>query len=182
MARKAWAALAIGVVLLGSLTTAEAARPPPAPVPLGDNTYRLTRSARFAFSFNTDKLEKQARAGAAKFCAAMGKKMKEVSMSSEKASVIYGGFSQATLIFKALDPSDPEVAEAPAAVAGTSDLAMLVALHDKKLLSDAEFEAAKQRLSERSQDLDQLLELKRKGILTDAEFEAAKSRLMERAK
>ena len=59
---------------------------------------------------------------------------------------------------------------------------MLVALHDKKLLSDEEFDAARKRLEARSSELDQLLELKRKGILTDAEFEAAKNRLMERTK
>jgi hypothetical protein len=172
----------VGVVLLGSLSTAKATAPKPDPVPMGDNTYSLTRSARFAFSFSTDKLEKKAREDAGKFCAGMGKKMKEVSISAEKASLIHGGFSKATIIFKALDPADTELADAPIPVARSSDLEKLVDLHDKKLLSDAEFEAARKRLNEKSSDLGQLLELKRKGILTDAEFEAARNRLMERAK
>jgi Short C-terminal domain len=172
----------VGLVVFGSLSTAEAAAPKPAPVSLGNNTYRLTRSARFAFSFDTDKLKKQAREDAIKFCDSLGKKMKELSISAEKASLIYGGFSSATIIFKALDPADPELADASTPATGLNDLDMLVHLHDRKLLSDAEFESAKNRLNERSSDLDALLELKRKGVLTDAEFEAARNRLMERAK
>ena len=180
--RRMTAAFWIGVILLGAVGPAQAARPKPAPVRIGDNTYSLTRSARFAFSFDTEKLKAEAREDAAKFCAGLGKRMKEVSISAQKASLLYGGFSEATIIFKALDPGDPELAEAPGRASGASDLEMLGELHDKKLLSDAEYEAARQRLQARSADLDQLLELKRRGILNDAEFEAARNRLLERAK
>ena len=171
----------IDVFLLGSLS-AVAAPPKPVPVPMGDNTYSLTRSARFAFSFGTDKLEREAREDAAKFCAGLGKRMKEVSISTEKTSLLHGGFSKATLIFKALEPADPELAETPIPGADLSDLEMLVDLHDKKLLSDAEFEVARKRLDEKSSELNELLALKRKGILTEAEFETARNRLTERAK
>jgi hypothetical protein len=54
-------------------------------------------------------------------------------------------------------------------------------LHDRKLLSDAEYEDATKRLKERLSDLDQLVELHRKGVLTDTEYEAARRRLTERA-
>jgi hypothetical protein len=108
--------------------------------------------------------------------------MKEVSISTEKTSLLHGGFSKATLIFKALEPADPELAETPIPGADLSDLEMLVDLHDKKLLSDAEFEVARKRLDEKSSELNELLALKRKGILTEAEFETARNRLTERAK
>jgi hypothetical protein len=172
----------VGVLLLGSLGTAQADSPKPAPVPMGDNTYSLTRSSGFALALGTAGLKEKAREDAEKFCADMGKRMKVVSISAEKASLIHGGYSKATIIFKAVDPAEPDMGEAPTGGGGANDLQMLIGLHDKKLLSDAEFEAAKQRLNEKSEDLDQLLELKRKGILTDADFEAARSRLMERAK
>lgn len=174
-------ALGIGVTLVGLSLPASAAPPPPVPVSLGHDTYRLTRSSRWAFSFNTEKLERLAREDAAKFCTGMGRKMKEVSISSDKASLLYGGFSQATIVFKALDPSDPEFGPA-AGAAPPSDRQMLEALHDRQLLSDAEYQAAKQRLTEKSGEMEQLLELRQKGILSEAEFEAAKARLLERAK
>jgi len=175
------AAIGLGVALLGTALPVRAAAPPPAPVSLGNDTYRLTHSARWTFSYNTEKLERLAREDAARFCAGLGRKMKEVSISSQKASVLYGGISQATIVFKALDPSDPEFGAA-AGAAPASDLQMLEALHDKQLLSDAEYQAARQRLAAKSAEMGQLEELRSKGVLTEAEFEAAKARLLEKAK
>lgn len=183
-----------GVVLLGFPGAAVAADSQAAPEPMGNNTYRLTRTAGFAFLRNTAKLEKEARMDAIEFCASLGRKMKEVSMTSKKASPILGGISHATIIFTALDPADPEVASLPLPAArtpgaapsepahrtGVGDLDKLVGLHDRKLLSDAEFEDAKSRVKEGSNDLDLLVELQRKGVLTDAEFEAAQRRLAAR--
>jgi hypothetical protein len=181
-------ALWVGVVLLEFPGTAVAADSQPAPVAMGDNTYSLTRRAGFAFIRNTTQLEKEARADATEFCASLGRKMKEVSISSQKASPIFGGISQATIVFKALDPADPELAgtqasaaNTPALAAGAGDLEKLAGLHDRKLLSDSEYEDATKRLKERLNNLDQLVELHRKGVLTDAEFEAARRRLMEHA-
>jgi hypothetical protein len=206
MTTNCWGRMAIvlwvGVVLLGFPGAAVADDSQPAPVAMDKNTYSLTRKAGFAFLRNTAKLEKEARMDATEFCASLGRKMKEVSMTSEKASLVFGGISQATIIFKALDPTDPEVAgppalpvsasvpaarapapaaNAPAPAAGAGDLDKLAGLHDRKLLSDAEFEDAKNRVKERSNDLDLLVELRRKGVLTDAEFEAAQRRLTVRA-
>jgi len=174
--------LMLGLLLLGAAGAALAAPPPPAPVPLGDHTYRLTHTARWTFSYNTDKLERLAREDAARFCASLGKRMKEVSMSAQKASVFYGGVSSATIVFKALDLSDPELAAAPGAAPPPSDRQMLDALHDKHLLSDPEYDAARERMAEQSPEMAQLVELHRKGILSDTEFEAAKARLHEQAK
>ena len=181
-------ALWVGAVLWGFPGTAAAADSEPAPVAMGDNTYSLTRRAGFAFIRNTARLEKEARADAKEFCAGLGRRMKEVSMTSQKASPIFGGISQATIIFKALDPADPELggthavsANAPVSAAGAADLEKLAGLHDRKLLSDAEYEDATKRLKERLNDLDQLVELHRKGVLSDTEFEAARRRLTERA-
>ncbi len=180
--RRMAVALCAGVLLLGSPDTAQADSTKPAPVPMGDNTYSLTCSSGFAWALGTGRLKAEARGDAEKFCADMGKSMKVVSITAEKASLLHGGYSKATIIFKAVDPAERDMGEAPTGGGGASDLQMLTGLHDRKLLSDAEFEAARQRLDERTKDLDQLLALKRKGVLTDAEFEAARSRLMEHAK
>ena len=181
-------ALWVGAFLLGFPGTAVADDAQPAPVPMGDNTYSLTRRAGFAFIRNTATLEKEARMDAITFCASLGRKMKEVSMTSKKASVILGGISQATITFKALDPADPEVvnvpapvAIAPAPAAEEGDLDKLAGLHDRKVLSDAEFEVARKRVKYQSNDLGLLVELRRKNVLTDAEFEAAQRRLLQRA-
>lgn len=174
-------ALWVGVVLLEFPDTAVAEDSQPAPVSMGDNTYSLTRRAGFAFIRNTARLEKEARMDATEFCARLGRKMKEVSMTSKKASPILGGISQATIIFRALDPADPELAGLPAPAAGAGDLEKLAGRNGRKLLSDAENEDTTKRLMERLNDLDLLVELRRRGVLTDAEFEAARRRLMERA-
>jgi hypothetical protein len=178
----------VGVVLLGFPGAAVADDSQPAPVAMDKNTYSLTRKAGFAFLRNTAKLEKEARMDATEFCASLGRKMKEVSMTSKKASVILGGISQATITFKALDPTDPEVvnvpapvAIAPAPAAEEGDLDKLAGLHDRKVLSDAEFEVARKRVKYQSNDLGLLVELRRKNVLTDAEFEAAQRRLLQRA-
>jgi hypothetical protein len=205
MTTNCWGRIAValwgGVVLLGFPGAAVAADSQAAPEPMGNDTYSLTRTAGFAFLRNTAKLEKEARMDAIEFCASLGRKMKEVSMTSKKASPILGGISHATIIFTALDPADPEVASLPLPAArtpvaaprapalaprepahptGVGDLDKLVGLHDRKLLSDAEFEDAKNRVKEGSNDLDLLVELQRKGVLTDAEFEAAQRRLAAR--
>lgn len=180
--RRMAAALGVGLVLLGALSTAQAAAPKPAPVPMGDNTYSLTRSSGFAWALGTGRLKEEAREDAEKFCADMGKKMEVISLTGDKASLLHGGYSKATIVFRAVDAATPAVAAAPAAGNGESEFQMLVDLHDKKLLSDEEFEAGKKRLVEKSQEFEQLLELKQKGILSEAEFEAARSRLMDRAK
>ncbi len=181
------AALTVGIVLLGSLGPA-AKGAEPTPVPMGDNTYSLTRKAGFAFLRNTKKLEKLARMDAIEFCAGMGRRMKEVSMTSKKASPITGGISEATLVFKALDPSDPEFARLPAPITGPASAPAATQWSGRAAgapvgasepgVGGAE---ASQRQLEGISDADLLVELHRRGVLSDAEFEAAQHRLQARA-
>ncbi len=180
-------ALSFGVVLLGSLGPA-AVGAEPAPVPMGDNTYSLTRKAGFAFLRNTKKLEKLARMDAMEFCAGMGRRMQEVSMTSKKASPITGGISEATLIFKALNPSDPEFASLPASIAGPAPAPVATARPERMAgpppgAPEPELRGpeAARRQTEGISDADLLVELHRRGVLSDAEFEAARQRLQERA-
>lgn len=171
----------IAFVLLGWVTSAAASSDDTNPpvTSLGDSTYALTRSSNFAFFRSTKKLAARARVDAAKYCATLGKQMREVSMDENKASLIYGGFSNVTIKFLALDAGDPRLtAPAPGDSAPPAgDLTKLEELHKSGILADAEFEAAQKRLAARS-----IEELHAKGVLTDAEFEVAKKRLAERAK
>src|SRR5688572_5539131 len=74
----------------------------PAPVSLGDNTYSLTRGSGFVAFRGTEGLAYRARQDAEKFCADMGKQMKLVSLKEDKASLLKGGFSKATIVFQAV--------------------------------------------------------------------------------
>jgi hypothetical protein len=173
----------IGVAFLSSLVVAQAAVSKPEPVSMGNNTYSLTRSANSYFTRSTEKLKLQAREDAVQFCASQGRKMKEVSVTGEKASLIYGGFSEATIVFKALDAGDPELtSDVTTTPNDPGDLGNLIDLQKKGILSDAEFETAKKRLTDRSSDLGKLVDLQKKGVLSDADFEAAKKRLLGRSK
>jgi len=154
--------------------------PNPPAVALGDNTYTLKRGSKFFYFRDTAKLAKRAREDAEKFCHAMGKEMKELSMDEVKGGVLFGDFSKATIKFKALAPGDAALRETPppatvAVPSGSGDLTKLEELHRTGILADPEFDAAKKRLAERS-----LEELHNKGVLSDSEFEAARKRLSER--
>ena len=158
--------------------------PTPPVVALGNDTYVLTRGAKFFYFRDTTKLVKLARTDAQKFCRDMGREMKELSVEEIKGGLVFGNFSKARITFKALAPSDPALAEtksptatAPAATlpAGGSDLTKLEDLHRSGVLANSEFDAAKKRLALRS-----LEELHNNGVLSDSEFEAAHKRLRER--
>ena len=177
----------LAALVLASAPWAHAADsddPAPPVVALGNDTYVITRGSTFFYFRNTTKLVQRARIAAQKFCHAMGKEMKELSVDEIKGGLVFGSFSKAKITFKALAPSDPALAEtksptatAPAATlpAGGSDLTKLEDLHRSGVLANSEFDAAKKRLAERS-----LEELHNNGVLSDSEFEAAHKRLRER--
>ena len=195
--RRSFGWLAVWLTLLVALTSSLRAVDPNDPYPpvvaLGNDTYAITRGATFFFFRSTAKLVTRARADAQKFCRDLGKEMKELSVEEIKAGLVIGDFAKARITFKALAPGDPALAETKAPVAAlgaaaspvvalptvaaaatASDLTKLEELHRSGVLTDAEFDAAKKRLSERS-----LEELHTKGVLSDQEFEAARKRLNE---
>ncbi len=153
--------------------------PTPPIVALGNDSYVITRGAKFFYFRNTEKLAARARADAQKFCHDMGKEMKELSVEEIKAGLLIGDFAKAKITFKALAPGDPALTEANAGAGpisgGGGDLTKLDELHRGGVLTDQEFDAAKKRLAEHS-----LQELHDKGVLSDQEFEAARKRLNER--
>jgi len=183
--------LVLALLAAGGGTSLRAASPndpyPPV-VSLGNDTYVLTRGATFFYSKNTAKLVTRARTDAQKFCHDMHREMKELSVEEIPAGLIIGDFAKARVTFKALPPGDPALAEAkaptetkaPAMVvlnlppAAASDLSKLEELHRSGVVNDAEFDAAKKRLSLRS-----LEELHTKGVLSDEEYAAARKRLDE---
>ncbi len=69
-------------------------------------------------------------------------------------------------------PAAPAAPANPLPPPNGSDLTKLEELRRSGVLTDAEFDAAKKRLTQRSLD-----ELHAKGVLSDQEFEAARKRL-----
>ena len=150
-----YSSLLAGIMWLSCFSLAQAAAPAaPHPVPMGDNTYSLTREANSLFTRDVQKLKNQAVDDATKFCTSHGKIMKQVSLNEVKP--FYGvDFVKAVLVFKELEAGDPEL---------TSDQASARPAHD--LYSE----------------LIKLDDLKKKGILTEAEFEAEKKKVLDRSK
>ena len=179
----AW--LAVAATVLGWVAPLRATSPndpnPPI-VNLGNDTYVITRGATFFYFRNTEKLVARARADAQQFCRDQHREMKELSVEEIKAGLVIGDFAKARITFKALLPGDPALAEARPPAPGelvvppqsASDLTKLEELHRSGVVVDADFDAAKKRLMERS-----LEELHAKGVLSDQEYEAARKRLEE---
>lgn len=127
-------------------------------MPANDGTYHVTVKAQHKFTRNTDKLKDEAMAAATEFCAKEGKQLKIVSVTEDKSQYLVGRFAEVTLTFKALAPGDPELAPAttvaPAPRPMTTDelqteLTKLDELRKKGLLTDAEFDALKQKVLSR---------------------------------
>jgi hypothetical protein len=157
----------IGVALLGSPLTSRASTPAPAPVvPVGDNTFSITHTGKTAFSRDTDKMRADVREEAAKYCAAQGKEMKILEITSEKP-FFSTGYASAKIVFKAVTPG--EVEPAPATTASASSMTN----------RGAEHTTATDDLYNELMKLD---ELRQKGILTDKEFKAEKKKVLDRSK
>jgi len=124
----------------------------------GDGTYSVTAKATHKFTRNTDKLKEQAMQAAEEFCAKDGKSLKVLSVKEDKKQYLVGVFASVTLTFKALAAGDAEAAPAPATTPAAktmttdelaAELTKLDDLRKKGLLTDAEFDALKQKLLNR---------------------------------
>ncbi len=133
-------------------------------VPMGNDTYSITREAKSAFTRDADKLRADASDAAAKFCAAQGKQLKVISLTS-KVPMFSTGYAKATIIFQALNAGDPALAAEPAAGQPTIAVAVRPPSTD-----------------ELYNDLLKLDDLRKKGILTDDEFQAEKKKLLAKTK
>ena len=164
--RRILLALGVGVALLVSPAASFAATPAPVAdvVPMGDNTFSITRRATNAFSRDTDKLKQLAEADASSYCAAHGKQLKIVSLTSDKP-FFSTGYASAKIVFKALNPGEVE----KVAVAATDS-------------SAAPYVERPMTTDEMYSGLMKLDELRKKGILTDDEFQAEKRKILNRSK
>lgn len=166
--RRFLAAMAMG--LATGLAAAESAPSSPAVENLGNNTYRVTARASHKFTRNTEKLRAEATAAASSFCAARGKQLKIVKVDESKSFYGVGDMARATVTFKALDLSDPELAGTVPAGAGGAPA------------SFASAPSAPPSNEALYADLLRLDDLRKKGILTEEEFTAEKRKVLERSK
>jgi hypothetical protein len=132
-----------------------------APVSMDNNTYSITSEATTAFMRDEDVLKADASAAAEKFCAAQGKQMKVLSLTSKMPKFSLG-YGSAKITFMALNANDP-VLLAP--VAGPGEVAPAPA--PRNLTTD-----------ELVSELTKLDDLRKKGILTDEEFQAEKKKVL----
>ncbi len=155
------ASLVFGLAVLSCAAKAPA---PATVVPLGNNTYSITREATSAFTRDTDKLKEEVQEDAAKYCASLGKQLKLVSLTSEKPWFSMG-YIKAKIVFQALDAAELAVANAaPAAPDAVAAVAMPSPTGDLYA------------------DLLKLDDLRKKGILTEEEFKAEKQKVLNRSK
>lgn len=166
-------ALAFGLVAV----TCFAAEPPnPEIVSLGNSTYALTRWANNGFVRHTEGLKKEALQEAAAFCAAHGKKLKVVSVTTKHPFIPLTGFAHAKVVFMALDANSPEL-RAPAA-ASTTGLEVPVTAEPAPAPQAAPPDATDRLYN----DLLKLNDLRKRGILTEKEFETQKEKLLKESK
>lgn len=125
---------------------------------LEDGSYRVTVKATHKFTRNTGKLKDEALAAATQFCTKDGKQLKVLSVIEDKNQYLVGDFAQVTLTFRALAAGELEPAPVTAAPPAPkpmstdelgAELTKLNDLRKQGLLSDAEFEALKQKLLNR---------------------------------
>jgi hypothetical protein len=130
-------------------------------VSLGDNTYSITKEAKDAFHREIEPLKAAATEAATKFCADQGKEMRVVSLTGRDP--FFGlGYTSAKIVFRAVNPGEPDPAVATAQVA--------VPVAERHLNTD-----------ELYAELVKLDDLRKKGILTDDEFQAQKKKLLDRS-
>jgi hypothetical protein len=131
---------------------------------MGDNTWSITREAGSAFQRDLDKLKAEATEAATKFCADQGKQMRVISLTG-KVPMFSTGYARAKIVFKALNPGDPELT-APVIEPGAPGPAVYAPV-ERRLTTD-----------ELYNELVKLDDLRKKGILTDDEFQAEKKKLL----
>ncbi len=162
----------ISVSLLCVAASAFASSTPPTPVSLGNNTYSITCEASNAFHRDIDKLKADATDQATQFCAQQGKQLKLLSLTG-KVPMFATGYAHAKIVFKALNPGDPEL-NMPVTPEGTIAVPMVSA-------PAAPPPPPRLTTDELYTELVKLDDLRKKGILTDDEFQAEKKKLLSRS-
>ena len=152
-------------------------------IAMGHDTYSITCEAKTAFDRDIDRLKDDATAAANNYCAAEGKQIKVISLTSD-LPLPTTGYAKAKIVFKALNPGSPELEGAPAPAAAPGPAAAPVYAAPAAYAAPAPaVEPAKRLLTtdELYAELFKLDELRKKGILTDDEFQAEKRKLLNRS-
>ncbi len=158
-----------GGLFLGVLSSS-AAGTKSEPVKLGDNTYSIERHAATTFNRDVDQFANEAREAAEQFCAAQGKKMKVLSMKTERPFYTLG-YARATLTFMAVDPNAPDSPAPPESAASPSGATTNPGAAPADTHSPT---------GDLYNDLLKLDDLRKRGILTDKEFQKEKKKLLDR--
>jgi len=167
------------VLALGLLAVPARADPNPEIVPLGQDTYALTRWAETGFTRNTEKLKAQALEDVAAYCAKLHKQPKIISTEASHPVVPLTGFAHAKIVFKALDADDPEL-RAPLPAAG-AEMALGAPAPAAAPPAAAESALPRTATDQLYNDLMKLDDLRKRGILTDEEFQAQKKKLLDKS-
>jgi hypothetical protein len=170
----AWLALPLGLLAVSGRADQN-----PEIVPLGHDTYALTRWAETGFTRNTEKLKTQALEDAAAYCAKLHKELKIVSTTTARPAIPLTGFAHAKVVFKALDANDPEL-HAPVSAAAPS-AAMPASAPGAATPAVAENAAPPTATDVLYSDLMKLDDLRKRGLLTEEEFQAQKKKLLEKS-
>ncbi len=151
-----FSALCLYLALLGCASAADSKV-----IPMGDDTFSITRQAGTAFTRDAGGMKAIVKQEAEDYCAAQNKVLKVVSLTSDKPAFMTG-YVKAKIVFKALSPGDAELAPAGSTITvnGTqvaagagdmySDLIKLEDLHKKGILTDDEFQSEKKKILNRS--------------------------------
>jgi len=135
---------------------------------MGDDTYAITRQASTAFERDTDELQNEAKADAARLCREKGKELKVISVTLDRPRFA-SGYAKATVVFKMLAAGDPALAEN----------APIVVEYSRKNKPE-KTEGAGSPTGDLYGDLLKLDDLRKRGILTDEEFKAEKQKVLNR--
>lgn len=142
---------------------------------MGANTYIVTRQAATGFS-GAGTLKADAISEASRFCESQGKVLRVVAVTEAQPPYILGNFPKAEVVFKALDPGDPELAQPAEFDASGTQVRVGSALRERSEIQVSIDRSESEHIYTKLEKLD---ELRKKGILTDDEFQREKTKLLE---
>ncbi len=142
--------------------------------PMGQNSFIVTRQAATGFS-GAGTLKADAISEAEAYCRARGKVLKILSVTEAEPPYVFGNFPKAEVIFKALDPGDPEL-EIPSEYDSSGTQIRVGSKQvDRSEVSVSIKDEADEDLYNKLQKLG---ELRKEGILTEEEFQQEKQHLL----
>lgn len=139
----------------------------------GNNTYTLTRYAGTTFTLNTSKLLERAMEDAKEFCAEHHRTLKVLDTRKYRPFVPTLGIPYGRVVFEAVDPNAPVVADPPpasvASAAPAASPAPVATAPVPATPTDTLYH-----------DLHKLDDLRKDGLLSEEEFQKLKQRLIEK--